>query len=320
MVLEAYNEAGEKVNVIGKTQISSDIGNVLLQVNGVDASFFNPVDGSLIISFPGVDSIQQTGGVSFSWDGKAENGGYVSNGDYFLKVTVIDNYGHINTIIKEIKILKTEQYARLSIYNAAGELVDRIEKDGAVLGNAALEMDDVILTGEGAVPAVIKYSATDSFSWDGKNMLGMLVASGSYEAVLEVKNSDGYYKIWTSKTFTVLNVQSAPVLGGLKAYPCPRIIDDVVVQPITFDWALKQQGRIFVSVYNVAGELVRKLEGSLASPAGISWDCTASNGKMAGSGLYVAVVRAIKQDGALEVKTLKLVIINKFSSDNSVVN
>ena len=44
------------------------------------------------------------------------------------------------------------------------------------------------------------------------------------------------------------------------------------------------------------------------------------HGRLAGSGLYVIVVRAIKQDGAMEVKTLKQVIINRFSADNTLVN
>jgi hypothetical protein len=156
--------------------------------------------------------------------------------------------------------------------------------------------------------------------WDGKNMQGLLVGSGSYEAVLEIKNGDGYYTAWTSKTFTVLNSRSAPLLGGLKIYPNPFIIDGVVLQPVVIDWAMKQQGRVFVYIYNVAGELVRKLEGSLASSSGIAWDITVSNGKMAGSGLYVMVVRAIKKDGAMEVKTLKLAIINKVQADNAVIN
>jgi flagellar hook assembly protein FlgD len=320
LVLEAYNGAGEKIKVIAQAQIGSAIGDVLLLSNNQEASFFNPADGGLVISIPGVDSTDQEGGLTFKWDGTAENGGLVGQGDYFIKITVLDNYGHINTLVKEIKVLKTEEYARLSIYNAAGELVTRIQKNIAVSGAADLEMDDVVVTGEGAAPAVIKYTATDSFRWDGKSMQGLLVGSGSYEAVLEIKNADGYFKIWTSKDFTVLNVGSAPVLTGLKAYPNPRIIDDVVLQPVIFDWTIKQQGKIYVSIYNVAGELVKKLEDSLASPAGISWDCTASSGRMASSGLYVAVVRAIKADGAMETRILKSVIINRYSSDNSIVN
>jgi flagellar hook assembly protein FlgD len=320
LILEAYNEAGEKIKVIAQAQIGSDIGSVLLLANGQEADLFNPAAGSLAINLPGVDSTQQEGGLSFAWDGKAENGGPVSNGDYFIKITVFDDYGHVNTTIKEIKIMGTEEYARISIYNAAGELVARMEKNTSVPAASALQMDDVIMTGAGGTPAVIKYTALDSFKWDGKNMQGLLVGSGSYEAVLEIKNSDGYYKAWSEKNFTVLNAESAPVLTGLKAYPNPRVIDDTVLQPVVIDWTVKQPGRVYVNIYNIAGELVRKLEASLASPAGVLWDCAASNGKMAGSGLYVIVVRAIKQDGAMETRILKSVIINRYSSDNSTVN
>jgi flagellar hook assembly protein FlgD len=320
LVLEAYNEAGEKIKVIAQTAIGSGIDVVLLMTGGKETDIFNPSEAPLVISIPGTDSTEQTGGLFFEWDGSAANGGTAGQGDYFIKITVIDSYGHINTIIKQVKLMKTEEFVRVSIYNSAGELVERLAQNTGITGAPVLEMEDVIMVGGGAPPLAIKFSTADYFWWDGKNMQGVLAGSGTYEAVLEIKNKDGFYDIQASKPFTILNTEGAPALEGLKAYPNPCVLLDGVYLPVTIDWQLKQQGRIHIRIYNAAGELVKKLEGSLASAAGIQWDCTALNGSPAGSGLYVMVVRAVKKDGAAEVRTLKLVIINKFQADSIVVN
>lgn len=320
LVLEAYNEAGERIKLIGRTQIGSGINDVLLMAQGVETVFFNPVDSGLTISLPGVDSIGQTGGVTFNWDGSAENGGTVAQGDYYLKISVIDGYGHVNTVIKDIKVLKTEEYVQLSIYNSAGELVNRLVQNTGVAGTPVFEIEDIIITGEGAPPAIIKYSAAGYFQWDGMTMQGMPAGSGTYEAVLEVKNKDGYYTLLNSKTFTLMNIAGAAALDGLKAYPNPLVIYDYVFQPLVIDWPIKQQGEINARIYNTAGELVKVISGSLALAAGLSWDCTTENNALASSGLYIAVVKAVKQNGSTEMKILKFVIINRFDTGNNSVN
>jgi flagellar hook assembly protein FlgD len=320
LVIEAYNEAGEKVKILARTGISADIDEVFLMTGGNEVSFFNPIDGALTISIPGVDSAEQAGGLYFKWDGKSENMGLVGQGDYYIKISVIDNYGHVNTRVKQVKLIKTEEYVRVNIYNTAGELIYRAVKNTAVSGAAVLDMEDAVYIGGGAAPVMIKYTPSDYFEWDGKNMLGRLVDGGVYQLVLEAKNRDGYYAAQTSMAFTVLNLESAPSLDGLKSYPNPCETGYDGNKRVKIDWPVKQPGEINVSIYNTAGELVKKLEGSLASAAGIVWDCTALKGGAASSGLYVAVVRAVKEDGSGEVKILKIVIINRFDAENNAVN
>lgn len=307
------------MKLIGQAQIASDAGEILMQVNSADTELFNPGDGELSIVFPGVDSTDQEGLV-IAWDGKTENGGDVSIGDYYIKVTVTDSYGHVNTNTKGIKIVRTEEYARVSIYNTAGELVSRMERNISAPQAALLEMDDVIYVGPGQPPAVIQYTQSDSFTWDGRNMRGKLVANGTYELLLEVKNSEGYYVAQSSMTFTVLNTESAPALNGLKVYPNPFILDGTSAAPAVIDWDMKQPGEIIVRIYNVSGELVKTITGALDSPAGLQWDLVLSNGDMAASGLYIAVATAKKPGGTFEMKTVKFVIINRFASENNLVN
>lgn len=321
LVIEAYNEAGEKIKVIAQAQIGSDVENAFISAGGNETGLFNPVDGELVINIPGVDSTEQTGGLSFPWSGDAENGGMVSQGDYFIKITVIDEFGHINTRIIQVKVVKTEEFIRASIYNAAGELVARIEKNMSAPVAPAFDMPDVVYVGENAPQAIIKYTAADSFIWDGRNMLGRLVESGSYEALLEIKNAEGYYTIQSSMTFTVLNMQGAALLDGLKSYPNPAVVEDASYSPVTFDWDIKQEGKVYISIYNMAGELVKKLQGSLNAPAGIKWDLTVlTAGNMASSGLYIAVIRAENSQGTKEVKKIKIIVINKYLSNNDIVN
>lgn len=320
LVLEAYNEAGEKVKSIARTQVSSGTGDFQLLVNNKQADVFNPVDATLIVSFPGVNSTDQTGGVSLAWDGTTENGGTVNQGNYYIKATIIDNYGHVNTNVRQIMLLKTEQFVRINIYNTAGELAVRAVKNLSAAGNVSLVIEDTVYVGGGAAPVMIKYTDVDYLQWDGKNMQGRAVDSGIYELVLEIKNKDGSFITQTSAIFTVLNMEDDTALAGLKSYPNPCVIDSAGSQPIIFNWQNKQKGRIFINIYNVAGEIVRKLEGNLDAPAGITWDGAVSTGRMASSGFYTAVVRVLKPDGAMEVRILKPVIINRYSSGNNNVN
>jgi hypothetical protein len=63
-----------------------------------------------------------------------------------------------------------------------------------------------------------------------------------------------------------------------------------------------------VMIYNMAGELVRKLKGSLES-GGMSWELKTSRGAGVSPGLYTAVLEARNTAGYPDVKTEKLALI-----------
>ncbi|HRU40013.1 MAG TPA: FlgD immunoglobulin-like domain containing protein, partial [Candidatus Goldiibacteriota bacterium] len=218
LVLEVYNEAGEKVKTLADTGVAGDMSEVLLMASGKEAYAFNASSGPLTVFFPGLDANSQAGGVSFAWDGRADNGQNAGQGVYHIKATVTDSYGHVNTKVMNVQLLRVEEYARLSVYNTAGELVARVENASAGTGDRSLEMPDVIYTGYGAAPQAIKYSEFDTLVWDGRNLEGRLVMSGTYEVVLEIKAADGY-SMAAVKTISVLCLGGPPVPGEIKAYP-----------------------------------------------------------------------------------------------------
>jgi flagellar hook assembly protein FlgD len=318
--VEAYNEAGEKVRTIGVIQLSSGINGMQMEEGGKITDLFNPADGSLSIIFPGIDSPGSTGGVTLDWDAKNDSGMDVSQGVYYIKAEVMDNYGHVNTLTEQITVLKTEEWARISIYNEAGEIVARLQDNVAPAEPIELESDNVILVGGGAAPAAFKYSASGTLYWDGKNSFGDLVSSGIYEIQLEVKTKNGYSTVVESKTVTVLAAQPGRILGDVKVYPNPCVFQDEPAAPVTINWTNKSKGEVTIRIYNIAGELIKTIRAGLDSLPGANWDMTSSNGKYTGSGLYVIVIHARSAAGQQETKKIKFAVIQKYIYNNDLVN
>jgi len=318
LVLEVYNEAGEKVKTLADTGVAGDMSEVLLMASGKEAYAFNASSGPLTVFFPGLDANSQAGGVSFAWDGRADNGQNAGQGVYHIKATVTDSYGHVNTKVMNVQLLRVEEYARLSVYNTAGELVARVENASAGTGDRSLEMPDVIYTGYGAAPQAIKYSEFDTLVWDGRNLEGRLVMSGTYEVVLEIKAADGY-SMAAVKTISVLCLGGPPVPGEIKAYPNPVYADNESSLKVTIAWENTQPGRGTVRIYSLAGELVRKLDFDTASGKAV-WDLKTSAGNTASSGLYLANVTLRMENGGQGSRTVKIMVINRFDTDDTAGN
>jgi flagellar hook assembly protein FlgD len=319
--VEAYNEAGERVKLITSANISANINGFETYVNGEKNNVFNPNEadgkGDLYLRFPGIITPEQNAltYVEFAWDGTNESGQEINQGVYFIKVSIQDEYGHTETTIKEVQLIKTEEYTRISIYNGAGEIVSLIETplaSGSIIDLTGL--DDVLYVGTGGTVPIKYGSAGQALNWDGKNLDGQTVSNGIYEIVVEVKTATGY-ETMASKTVTVLSEEGAPMLvdstGKLfpKIYPNP-LITNSTTPPAVIDWFLAVPGEITVRIYNVAGELVRKLEGDLnAKP--MTWDLREQNGQAVSSGLFIIVMQAKADDGRRETAVTKFVVIRQ---------
>lgn len=310
------------MKLIGEVRINNEISGFDTMVNGEIADVFGPegttgTAGELLLRFPGIWTPDQLNVpyVDFGWDGTNDNGQQIGNGVYYIKVTVTDEYGHIETTTKEVQLLRIEEYTRISIYNTAGEVMSRLVMPSVQVSSIDLSgMDDILYVGGGAV-APIKYGNGLSMNWDGTNFDGETVSNGIYEIVVETKTSTGFTTV-AAKTVTVLSTQGDSFLtdptGALKypkTYPNPYVIDDTIANPsVAIDWFAAVPGTIEVRIYNMAGELVRRLKGDLAVKP-LTWDFTTQSGEAVSSGLFVIVVRGVTDDGRRETAVVKFAVI-----------
>jgi flagellar hook assembly protein FlgD len=321
MEIAAYNEAGELVKFIGSGMVSgNDVTGYEAIVNGRQVDAFDPADGAVDFRFTGIWTPSNPLGayVDFTWDGKNQNAQDIGPGMYYIKTSITDAFGHVDTEIKELQVLKSEQYVRVSIYNTAGELVRRIEDTTVPNTDVSLGVDDVIYVGQGT-SAPIKISGTQTINWDGKNATGRTVESGVYEVVLEVQKSNGY-QVMITKTITVLEQKGDTILSEPgnpnafpKAYPNPLFIDagKKPLQAITIEWYSTAQGEVIIKIYNIAGELVRLARADMAVKM-VTLDAETSGGESISSGLYVVLLQANAQDGRKETKITKFTVIKKY--------
>ncbi len=324
LTIEVYNEAGERVRFITETKITNRISDVLLVLNGIESDnlnrTFNPAEESLKIKIPGLETPDQRdkGFIEFEWDGNNNNGQNIGNGVYYIKFTTQDGYGHSEVLIKDVMLVKSEQYIRLNIYNSAGELVRRIENYYLPLGSVKLNIDDVLYVGKNSDSIDINYADGQKIEWDGLNSHGVIVSTGIYEIQIEVKTEQGY-KVIASKTVSIISQVVDDILKNIKIYPNPYYIKGENTGKITMKWENLNSGNVDIKIYNLAGELIRKLHTTLESGKA-EWDLKTSTGQMVVSGLYIIVVEGKKITGEREIKSIKLTIINKNTLKEDRVN
>ena len=311
-IVEVYNEAGEKVQTLGSTVLMNMVTDVGMLANGLPTTVFNPQDGGLTVRIGDQDmpGTTITGHVDFQWNGNNANGQKIAPGPYFVKVTIYDSFGVATTFVKEVQVIQVDEYVRVSIYNSGGEIVKQVllPKPG---GNVVdLNVDDVFTVGSTSSTTAIKFGDNGTFNWDGKNSLGNLVGSGTYEVYVEVRSGDGF-TVAASKTITVFNQAAGSILGDVKCYPNPYVFTNAGTGYMRIAWAGTTQGKVMVKIYNVAGELVDRMDTTMAA-GHIDWDMKGVNGGQLASAYYIGFIQATSDTGAFERRVIKLVIIRKY--------
>ncbi len=314
--IEVYNEAGEKVKFIVQSPISGDVGDIAMLLNGITTTAFNPDTGKIELKFTGIQSPDQQGtgadhSISFFWDGASDSGQQLSPGLYYIKISTTDTYGHVNTRIESVQILKLEEYVRINIYNSAGELVRRLQSPDLTGASISLTMDDVVQVGKNSAPINIGYAAGSTISWDGLNSQGRTVDSGVYEIRVELKTGQSL-SVMASKSVTVLNMGAGGIIADEKIYPNPVIVAGDTASPfVTIKWQTASAGPAKIQIYTITGELVKSIDTTIAAGmAGIQWNLKSASGDPAASGMYVVIIHLKKNSGESEVKKLKLAVVN----------
>jgi flagellar hook assembly protein FlgD len=315
--IEAYNEAGERVRVIADTMASMPATGITALVSGTASDIFNTSAGSMDFRVTGTQAPGQGSStyVQYPWDGRNANGQEVDQGVYYIKVSETDEFGHTITFIKDITLVRLDEYVELDIFNSAGELVRSIRKDaGSFTGKAQLTVPDtLIIQDDGSIvdltgsPSPVKYGNDfgESIVWDGRDASGTMVSNGSYEMQVIIKTPDGVSA--ASKTILVLR-QDKKYLDKFIIQPDP--FDKNASAAIIFRWTFtagSETGTAIVKVYDISGGLVKTLSGDLASAAGLTWDL--KSGEKPARGLYVCVLETRNSTGYMDRKIAKLAIM-----------
>jgi len=317
LTISAYNEAGELVKVIATSPVSSEFTSAYMLVSGTVVDLYDPSDGTLQFSLPGLRGPGQENGtgMTFTWNGTTNANQVVAPGNYYIKVSTTDTYGHVDTKIEDLQILYIQEYVDVNIFNSAGELVRRLQAPYNGTSVVSLGVDDVLQVGKDMSNIIIGYAPgnSNSMQWDGKNREGETVSSGTYEIQVVIQTSQGT-RIMASKTVVVLDAAVTDIISEIKLKPNPVVVTDSASKKVVFQWAASGDGTAVIHIFNKTGELVRIINSTLADGvAGISWDLTTSSGNDVSSGIYVCVIRAVQDSGGTQTKIIKMAVINKFN-------
>ncbi len=300
------------VKLIVEAPVTDNPVNVLMLINDLEESVFNASQDELKLILPGIQTPGQEGGdmtAEFTWNGDNDGGQNITPGLYYIKVSFIDTYDHVQTTIKDVQVVRIDKKLRVSIYNSAGEAVRRITADYVPHTLGDLGLLETAGIGKGSSPIDIEYAPGAVVQWDGKNDGGRLVDSGVYEVRVELNSGSGYYTS-AAKKITVLNSGNADWISGFKSFPNPVYVNPAAGRFINIAWASAASGKIRADIYNEAGELVRGLEGTIQSGS-MQWNLKTATDKPVSVGVYVAVVRAIKDTGEIKMETLKFSVLYK---------
>ena len=312
LTITIYNEAGEVVRVIASEAVSAPVTSVEYYAKGVTNPSVISKDGKLEIRLPRVEtpSTFGTGSTTYYWDAINAQSQEVDTGVYYIKIETLDPYGHTTTMIKDLTVMRIDEYVELNIFNSAGEIIRKIRQEKNVITDTVTldKLGDRLIFTKDGQETIIKYGNNigDYIMWDGKNQAGEIVSSGIYEVQIVLKNAKDGVISEASKTVTVLR-EGKLYIEELKAIPNPYIKGSGGI--IRFEWILQsiETGDVSIRIYNVAGELIRKLEGDLGA-GNILWDLKTEERRLASRGIYIAVMDAKNNEGYKDSRIIKFAI------------
>jgi len=315
ITLSVYNEAGEKVKIIASTTADAPVSSLDFYIEGqtTETSVISYGSG-LDICLRDVETSQTEGQgkTVFTWKAINDQSQLIDQGVYYIKVESTDPYGHTTAYIKDVTVVRLEEYVELNIYNNAGELVRTIKqkKTGLTPVVKLDDLQDTIYLNKTQNDILIQYGpgAGENIIWDGMNQDGVLVTNGIYEIQVVIKTQQGTISE-ASKTVVILR-EDKLYFDKVTAAPNPATAGIDLIPYITFTWTLKglETGIISVKIYNIAGEIVRHIKGDLGAGS-LQWDMKTDNGKYVARGIYVCVIEGKNKQGYKDMRVLKVAIL-----------
>ncbi len=313
----AYNSAGEVVKIIAASYLTGPAVSAEIRMNGSPTDSYPGGEGELEIVIPGVKSPGHDSAL-FTWDGTSENGQKVTSGTYHLQIATQDRYGHTDTIVEELFVLEGREKTEIRIYNSAGELVRVLEGSAIPASAVSLEVEEVALVGKTAPGVIIEYGSGMNTVWDGKNNMGIIVASGMYEVQVVVNDANAI-TIYAVQSMMVLQQDGVEAISDVKLLPNPVVITGAGGASQRITWIPGQAGTADIRIYNIAGEAIRSLAVPLLSGT-VTWDLLTDHGKTAAGGVYLIVITARAADGTIQNTKIKSAIMIRTDSQDETVN
>ena len=292
-----YNEAGELVKTILIQQFTQPILDINLAASNVITSL-NGATGKIDILFHGV--------VIGTWDGTNGSGDPVTNGQYYVKVDNVDNFGVDDSVSKMVMVSRSIAKVQVNIYNEAGEIVRHLYSYADDPGNLSL-MDmslsaSVIQPSDTAtVASTVQITSSNGMKliWDGKSDSGAVVTNGHYEVEVKYTDGKGGQEVITKGILVESSNQS---LTDGKVYAKPNLLTKGVTKTkITVNSG--QPYILFVRLYDVAGEL---LWTSKPATGSVELDLSGLS-----SGLYFAVTDLMTAQGGIVNKQVTKIVFQQ---------
>jgi hypothetical protein len=253
-------------------------------------AFVPDAGGTVTIKLAGAGQID-----TFVWGGLNDGGQLVGSGTYLVQFSTQGPSGEAVMLQAPVTVLRQQSSSRLSIYNAAGELVRHFDSGLGAVSGLSLSAGTLV-AGHGSLGISTGGAGSPSAAWDGLNDAGQPVTAGLYQVVVE-KDQSGASSVRFGAWVQVLRAAGQP-LAGLLVGPNPYCPCKGAMQ-VKLPNATAQAA-VRLSLYNVSGELVvsHRGTGSLLSLP-VKPDLA--------SGIYVLVIEA--KDGDLAQRATKSVAV-----------
>jgi flagellar hook assembly protein FlgD len=195
VTVDVYNETGEVVRHLYSSVSASTSQNLVnAQISG------NLIDiGAAGMGLPAVVTLNLANGVTLSWDGRSDNGNWVSDGQYFVEIHAVN--GAVNEA--QTFSVGVRGAARSGAFYALPNRLDSNQTTTVFKADSNLSLTVQAriydLAGE-RVATLEGQVGTNQVSWNSAGL-----ASGLYLAELEARDGDG--KIWGKQIVKVLVVR-----------------------------------------------------------------------------------------------------------------
>lgn len=184
-----YNGAGEVVKHLYQARVP--VGNDTIQSLDLSSTVISPGDASLSPGTPIQTTIQAVmpgGGITVTWDGTSDQGGIVTNGQYFVEAHWVNSQGD-QTITRQVSVVDSpsspgSRQVRVEPNLLTGGQATAVFKVDSPSG-LTLKVRLYTLAGE-LVGVVDGASGSNQASWNASGM-----ADGLYVAVVEWQGTQG---------------------------------------------------------------------------------------------------------------------------------
>ncbi len=187
--LVIYNEAGEAVRHL--LTYMDDKGPAGLSSVQISSSVLSASANGSTGNNSKV-TISLGGGASVAWDGTADNGAYVSSGQYFIDVHTIGGQGGETNVTLKVMVVDTNAQNGVGIVDARPNILNRASPNYTTTFvsnssmNLTLRLKVYDTAGELVQKSKLGGDGQNSVQWDASG-----VASGLYLAVVESLNAQG---------------------------------------------------------------------------------------------------------------------------------